>query len=149
MKNFILTLFFAGLFIGTSIGQTRFGGGATYLFEGTQFGIQGRAAIDGLMEKADIIPSFTYFLEDGATVMAIDINLAYDLLVIGESIPIYGFGGLDWTRVSIGDVSDSNIGLNLGLGTVVGERIYIEPRWLKLFCDNCGDSFGFNVGYYF
>lgn len=73
----------------------------------------------------------------------------YTLVTIGDEMPIYALAGPDWTRTATGDFSDSNIGFNIGLGTIISGKVYVEPRMLILTKGNGGTALGANVGYYF
>lgn len=145
MKNYLLLALL--LLFGTmAFGQTTFGVGVSY-DENLDFGVHARAKL-GLQEKLAVQPQFTYWFQDGFTVLSLDANLAYDVAMIGE-MPIYALGGLDWTRISFGGASDANFGINIGAGVTVGGNIYIEPRWQKFLCEDCGSGIGVNAGYYF
>lgn len=130
------------------LSQLRLGAGATYLIEDSQFGVHGRAYINDVTEDFDLIPQFSYFIEDGATKIAIEANVAYELVLISDSVPIYGFGGLLWSRWASGDLTNTDLGINLGIGSVISEKVYVEPKYFLGFCKGCS-SFGINVGYYF
>ena len=141
-----LLLFMACMgFAALSFGQTKFGVGATYIGD---FGVQARANLD-LGDKLGVIPSFSYYFTDIGSAWSIDANLTYDVAVVGDEMPIYLLGGLDYTTVSFGGSSNSEIGINIGAGIEINSHIYIEPFWRKAFCDFCGSDIGFNAGYYF
>ncbi|MBT8232155.1 MAG: hypothetical protein HKO66_05885 [Saprospiraceae bacterium] len=145
MKKLLLFSFFSLCLAFTSMAQTKFGAGATYY---SDFGVQGRANLD-LSDGIGLIPSFNYYFTEIGTSFSIDANATYDITVVGDDLPIYGFGGLGYYSFSFGGESSSEIGLNLGAGTEVGGNIYIEIGWKKFFCDFCGDDIGFAAGYYF
>jgi len=145
MKKYLLLLLFVPLFSFVAVAQTTFGVGAAWQ-ENVDFGVEARAKLP-LGETFDIIPSFNYWFTDG-TVISLDAVLAYDVATV-SNLPIYALGGLDWTRASLGGFSNSELGINLGAGTIVGGNIYIEPRWTKFLCDGCGSSLSIHGGYYF
>ena len=146
MKKTLLLFAVCFSFATISFGQVSFGVGGTYV---NDFGAQVRANFDAT-ETIGVIPSFSYYFVDGATSMSIDANLTYDITTVGDDMPIYALGGLDWTSVSIDgfDGSNSEIGINVGAGTNVG-NIYGEVFYRALFCDGCGGDIGLNVGYMF
>lgn len=144
MKKYLLFFALSFCFALTSFGQTKFGAGATYIDD---FGVQARASL-GVGDNLGLIPSFSYYFTDGFTAISVDGNLTYGVAEVGDGIPIYALGGLDWTRVSSNGFSNSEIGINLGGGLEAGS-IYGEIFYRALFCDGCGGDIGLNVGYYF
>lgn len=148
MKNLLLTtaLFFCFLIVGNS--QVSFGVGASYW---NDFGVQARANIE--MASFDIIPKFTYYFTDGATVMALDADVAFDVANIGDDTPIYAFAGPSLRRFSadlgaFGSVSSTDLGINIGAGARFS-NIYVEAKYGFLLCDGCGGDIGFAAGYMF
>ena len=120
--------------------QVTFGVGGTYV---NDLGVQARANLD-LTETIGLIPSFSYYFSDPGTVISLDANATYNLTTIGDDMPLYGLAGLDYTRVSFAGASDSEIGLNVGAGTNIG-NIYAEIFYRTTYS---GDI-GINVGYTF
>lgn len=143
MKKQLLLLSFCFLLGSVAFGQTKFGAGVAYF---NDLGIQGRAKLD-LGDKLGAIPSLTYYFGD-FTSIGVDGVVTYDVATVSE-FPIYALGGLNWTRVSSGGFSNSELGINLGAGTEINTNIYVELRYLSFLCDGCGSDLGFNVGYYF
>ena len=144
MKKTLFLFAFCFSFATISFGQVSFGVGATYLDD---FGVQARASLDA-SDNIGVIPSVSYYFVDGFTAISADANLTYNVATVGDDMPIYALGGLDWTRVSADGFSNSEIGINLGAGTNVG-NIYGEVFYRTLFCDGCGGDIGLNVGYMF
>ena len=144
MKKLLLTFSLFFCFLISGIGQVSFGGGIAYL--DSEIGVQARANIDA--SSFDLIPKFTYYFVSNATVMSFDLDAAFNLATLGDDIPIYGFVGPTLYRASVGPFSNSEIGLNVGVGTNISS-IYIEVRYTRLFCDGCGGDVGFAAGYMF
>ena len=142
MKKLLLA---CSLVFGLSVSmqaQLAFGVGAQYTpgFDGT-FGLQGKALV-GISDKLDISPSFTYFFSNQAD-YAIDADLHYNLLVVGEAFSLSPFAGINYLAGT-----DNNIGFNLGLSLQVKTEdgaIYLEPKYMV---DNFED-FVFTAGYFF
>lgn len=145
MKKLLIFSFFSLCLSFTSIAQTKFGAGATYY---NDLGVQARANL-GLSDGIGVIPSFSYYFTEFFTVWSLDANLTYDVAVIGDDLPIYALGGLDYTTISANGQSDSNLGINLGGGIDITSNIYGEIFYRAAFCDNCGGDIGINAGYYF
>ena len=144
MKKHILLFSLCCCFASVSFGQVNFGVGGTYV---NDLGVQARANLD-VSETLGLIPSFSYYFTEIGSAFSIDGNLTYNVAEIGDGIPIYALGGLDYSVFSFGGNSDGNIGINLGAGTNVSS-IYGEIFFRKLFCDICGSDIGINVGYSF
>ncbi len=140
MKKFLLLFVVGFCFATTSFGQVSFGVGGTYV---NDLGIQARANLN-VSDDLGLIPSFSYYFTDIGTQISIDANLSYNVATIGNDIPIYALGGLDWTRFSNNGLSNSEIGINLGGGINIG-NIYAEIFYRSLF----GGDIGINVGYMF
>lgn len=141
MKKQLLLFVVCMGFSALSFGQTKFGAGATYW---NDLGVQARASLN-LVDNIGIIPSFSYYFADGGTVISVDGNATYNIAEIGDGMPIYGLAGLNWTRLSSGGFSDSDIGLNVGAGVQITPNIYAELFYRTVYT---GDI-GLNVGYYF
>ncbi len=145
MKKTLLFFSICFCFATISFGQVSFGVGGTYV---NDIGVQARAGLD-LTDNIGLIPSFSYYFSEGeSTTLSVDANLTYDLTTVGDDMPIYALAGLDWTRVSIGDFSNSEIGLNIGAGTNISS-VYAELFYRLFFCDGCDGEIGINVGYMF
>lgn len=142
MKNlFIAFVLVIGLMTSAQA-QVALGVGAQYTpgFDGT-FGLQANALV-GISEKLDISPSFTYFFSDDAD-YAIDADLHYNLLVVGDAFSFSPFAGINYLAGT-----DNNIGFNLGLSLQIKTEngaIYLEPKYM---IDNFED-FVFTAGYFF
>ncbi len=137
-----LTLF-ALLFSATfAFGQTQFGAGISYW---DNFGVQGRAILDLDIENIDIVPSASLYFFDGGTALALDGDVTYEITEISDGIPLYGKGGLNFTRVSGNGSSDTELGLNLGAGVRFSGSFYGELQYRTTY----NGDLVLNVGYYF
>lgn len=145
MKKLLIFSFFSLCLSFSSIAQTKFGVGGTYV---NDIGVQARASL-GLSDGIGVIPSFSYYFTDLVTVWSIDANLTYNVATIGDDLPIYALGGLDYTTSSFSGTSNSEIGINLGGGLDITSNIYAELFYRRFFCDGCGGDLGVNAGYYF
>ena len=73
----------------------------------------------------DLNPRLTFNPFEGGSVLQLDVNLLhnYDLATKGRLRPYVGIGGA-FSRFTAGDVSDSNVGLNL----ISGARLTMKPE---------------------
>ena len=153
MKKVIIT-FFAIAFISTSaFSQFKVGAGANYLFDGSLFGLSGKAHYTVNEQFAGQV-SFSYFFED-FTVWNLDLDVHYNGFQIGdlEGFRLTPFAGLNVfrTSVTLGNITsgDTDINLNLGMnGTVpITETLdlYIEPKFIL----GDGSTFALAAGVYF
>jgi hypothetical protein len=143
MKNFLLIIAFSFCFLVAGTSQVSFGAGATYWGD---FGVQARASIE--MEKLNLIPKFSYYFVDNVTQMAFDVDAAFDIATISDQNPLYVFGGPSLYRLSASGFSNSELGLNFGVGTQIS-NLYIEAKYGFLLCDGCSGDIGFAAGYMF
>ena len=143
MKNLLLTFIFCFSFLAIGTSQISFGAGASYW---NDFGIQARANVE--MEKFDLIPKATYYLVDGATNLAFDVDAAFDVATVGDDTPIYAFGGPSLWRISNDFFSSTELGLNFGAGARL-TNLYVEIKYGFLLCDGCSGDIGFAAGYMF
>lgn len=113
--------------------QFSFGAGATLVFDGSYFGVQGKAMYD-VNETISAAGTFSYILDDFAD-YAIDFDAHYKLLNVSEDFSLRPLAGLNIVSYSAGIVgfSGTEIGINLGamfslsLGEA-GTNIYVEPK---------------------
>ena len=136
-----LTLILSIQGVGNS--QTGFGAGITYLNE---LGVQARYGI--AFDNFNFIPKFTYYIVDDVTSLSLELDAAYDLVTIGDDIPVYVFGGPAIYRSSANGFTNTDLAVTIGAGTVIS-RFYGEFKYGNLFCDNCDGQMGFAVGYMF
>ena len=123
--------------------QVTFGAGVTYLNE---VGLQGRSVIQ--LEKFNLIPKASYYIVDDTNSYSFELDAAYNLIMFGDDNPIYLFSGTSLYRRSKSGSSNSDFGLNFGVGLEVSQ-IYGELKYTVLFCDNCNGQIGFAAGYMF
>ena len=143
MKTKILTFAFLLCLSFTASSQINFGVGGTYL---NDLGVQVRADVP--VSSFTLIPKASYYFIDNATALIFDLDAKYDLVNIGESNPLYAFGGLLYSRLSSGNFSSGDLGFNLGAGIRIN-HIYGEVRYSTVFCDNCNGDIGVAAGYMF
>ena len=114
--------------------QVRFGGGVAYGFDIEEIAISANALV-GLNEKLAIQPSFNYyFVGEGVTFWELNGDLHYSLTG-SETLDLYALGGISIVRTAIEavifgvpfSVSDTVIGLNLGVGANFGSGGNITP----------------------
>lgn len=128
-----LLLLFVGLFLFTATmdAQFRFGAGAQLMFEGSTFGLQGKALYN-INETIDAAGTFTFHLEDGID-WTLDLDAHYLLLEIGQDIGFKPFAGLSILRWGAFGFSDTDIGINVGAFFDVlrsGDmQFYVEPKY--------------------
>ncbi len=147
MKKFLPFILLIFLFTNTGISQFNFAAGAQLLFDGSVFGIQGKAlyTVDDTWRGAG---SFTLHLETGVD-WTIDLDAHYMALEINDNFNLSPMAGLGITRYGVAGFSDTEIGINLGafIDFPVGETltVYVEPKI------NLGgyDSFGISGGVMF
>lgn len=148
MRKLIVTCVFMLAFAASSSAQFKFGAGAQ-LFDGS-FGLQGKAN-NAFTEDFSGQVSFTYYLESGITLWALDADVHYYGFELGdlESFKLAPFAGLNFLNASVGGFSDSNIGLNVGINGSLpldgGLEIYIEPKLVIAG----GSGFAISGGVYF
>ncbi len=127
MKKFF-TLLTVVLFLGNIQAQEgfRFGAGAQLIFDGSVFGVQGKA-MKGINEQFNFAGGFTIHLEDGVD-WSIDLDAHYLLLEVGNEVGFKPFAGLNILK----HVGDTEIGINLGAFFDVlksGDyQFYVEPK---------------------
>lgn len=136
MSRILTSIVFFFLFTGSisaqqiNIDDFRFGLGAQYIFDGSTFGLQGKALV-GFNDQFDLGGTFTLYLEDG-TDYGVDLDFYYTLLEPGENFGFKPFAGLNVIRFSFGSVTDTDLHLNLGvlidLFQEGNRNIYIEPK---------------------
>lgn len=127
MRNIICTLVLLASFCTLGMSQFSFGAGAQLIFDGSVFGIQGKALyeIDETWRGAG---TFTIHLEDGVD-WTIDLDAQYKLLEVSENFDLAPVAGLSITNF---EFIGSEIGINLGafIDFVPSDsfHIYIEPK---------------------
>lgn len=145
MKKLFLMTVMCFLFTQYGKAQLNFGAGAVFIPSGTVLGVQGKA-VYGINDKIDIAADLTYFLPKlEVTTISLNADVHYNFMMIGGDKPLYGLGGLNYSRFSFGGFSDSYIGLNLGAGIMLNQ-IFIETKYL--FQEGGGDIV-FSAGYLF
>jgi len=91
----------------------------------------------GLAPKINLGPDMTYYLtSSGLTYFEINFNLFYSFVADGN-LSVYGLAGLQFAYASIdlgflGSSSNSEIGINLGLGIQInlgGASLFLEPKF--------------------
>jgi hypothetical protein len=138
MKKIALILVAVFGFTFYGFGQFQFGAGASLVLDGSFFGVQGKALYD-VNETFKGSGSFSYFFEnDQVNLWAIDLDVHYKLMTIGENIHLNPFAGLQIANTSV-DVlgisgSSTDIGINIGASFIIpaGEslEIYAEPKFV-------------------
>ena len=124
MKKFILLFIFLAIgYLG--FGQISFGGGITYDV-GDKIGFKVLGAFD-VDEAWKGHVSYSYFFDD----WAIDLDAHYKLVEFGDYDEGYltPFAGLNINREK--DLSDTDIGINLGLNlsaTIEDFDVFLEPK---------------------
>lgn len=135
MKKFVTGILLTFVLVGTINAQSfRFGAGAQLIFDGSIFGVQGKAIYD-VNDSFDAAATFTVHLKEFVD-WSFDVDAHYKLLELGEDIGFKPFAGLSITRVSIDfagiSQSDTDIGLNLGaffdLLKTGNIQLYVEPK---------------------
>jgi len=135
-----------GLSVITSA-QFKFGAGAQFF---NDFGLQGKAH-NVFSDEIAGQGTFSYYFSSGFTSWGIDADVHYYGLELGEveSFALAPFAGLNFFSVSAFGVSNSDIGLNLGISATLpldgGLEIYIEPKIVI----GGGDGFAISGGVYF
>ena len=148
MKKLFLSALF-GFFLSTiAFGQLNFGAGAQLIFDGTVFGLQGKALYN-VNEQWRGTGTFTVHLEDGAN-WSIDLDAHYKILKVGENINIAPMAGLNIFSSEGLDGNTSNIGINLGafIDFPIQDEslnLFVEP---KITIDNY-ESFVLSAGVIF
>lgn len=135
MKNFISSLIITIAVVFSIQAQDfRFGAGGQLIFDGSVFGLQGKALYN-VNESIDAAATVTIHLEEFVD-WTVDLDAHYLLLELGNEIGFKPFAGLSITRFSFSilgvNTADTDIGLNLGAFFDVlktGDyQIYIEPK---------------------
>ncbi len=127
MKKIICTLLLVASFTTVGISQFNFGAGAQLIFDGSVFGVQGKALyeVDETWRGAG---TFTLHLETGVN-WSIDLDAQYKLLEVSDNFDLAPFAGLSITDF---DFIGSEIGINIGafIDFVPSDsyHIYIEPK---------------------
>ncbi len=131
MKKTIVTLAFAILLSISGYSQIQFGAGASLALDGdSALGLQAKGLI-GINEKWSGASEFTFWLKDGLD-FTFNANAMYNLLDIGEGFDLRPIAGLNFTRSSFGDASNTDLGLNLGANIFLRfdkYDIYLEPKF--------------------
>lgn len=131
MKNLLLTLSVIVICSASSFSQKTVGAGLAYGSEIENLGIGVNAEFD-LNEQIDIAPSFIYyFKKNNFTMWELNGNINY---IFSNSGPtFYGIAGLNITGVKFdgggffADSSDSELGLNLGIGATFAQSGSVIP----------------------
>jgi len=142
MKNIILTVTLIISTISTASSQFSFGAGLNYYQD---LGVSVRASTN--VANLNLVPKFTYFFVEGATVTSFDLDANFDIVSIKDN-PISLFVGPALYRVSSNGDADSRLGINGGVALRVSQY-YGEIRYTGIFCEDCGGEIGFAAGYYF
>jgi hypothetical protein len=131
-RNDMRTLVLATLMMTTALAvsaneacaEPRLGAGLVYGTEIEEFGVQlnGYYGLEQALPGLRVGAEFSYyFVEDPVTFWTLDVNGQYRFIEPGP-FGAYAIAGLDIARVSVdlgplgGDASDTEIGLNLGIG---------------------------------
>jgi len=125
MKRLLLVFTLVLSFSTLGSSQFTIGGGASYVFPGSDFGFQTKALL-GLSEEIDLSPSVGIFLGEG-TPFVVDVDVHYALLEIGDDFRFMPFAGLNYINTS----GNSDLGLNIGgsLRMDINENtLYLEPK---------------------
>lgn len=127
MKNLFFVALGLFMFLSTSDAQVRFGAGAQLMFDGSIFGVQGKALYQ-VNESIDAAGTFTLHLEDGVN-WTIDLEAHYLLLEFANDIGFKPIAGLGITNF---DFIGTEIGLNIGAFFDVfrsnNMQFYVEPK---------------------
>ena len=131
MKKFILVLSVLSALSFTATAQKTIGAGLAYGSEIENLGIGVNAEFD-LNDQIDISPSFIYYFKNNNVSMwELNGNINY---VFSNSGPtFYGIAGLNITGIKIdgggffADRSDSELGLNLGVGATFAQSGSVIP----------------------
>lgn len=130
MKKILFTFVLLVSLSTIGFSQFSFGAGAQLIFDGSAFGIQGKALyeVDETWRGAG---TFTIHLEDGLD-WTIDLDAQYKLIEVSENFDLAPLAGLSITRFGILGFSDTEIGINLGafIDFVPSDsfHIYVEPK---------------------
>lgn len=81
-------------------------------------------------DKMGMEGSFTLFFPDAGSMWAIDGNFLYNIAA-KETFSFYGLAGINLTNQSVGGLSNSEIGANLGAGVEFGQSInfFLQPKY--------------------
>jgi len=127
MRKILFTFAFVVSFTTIGMSQFHFGAGAQIIFDGTVFGVQGKALYE-VDETWRGVGTFTLHLDDFAN-WTVDLDAQYKLLEISENFNFAPVGGISITDF---DIIGSEIGINLGafFDFVPDDsyRIYVEPK---------------------
>ena len=109
-------------------------------------GVQARAEIQ--LESFNLIPKFSYYIVDDVTSLSFEVDAAYNIITIADEHPIYIFAGPSIYRSSFSGFSNTELGINAGVGARFS-NIYVEVKYGFLLCDDCGGDIGVAAGYMF
>jgi len=127
MQKILLTFAIIVSFTTIGMSQFHFGAGAQLIFDGSVFGVQGKALYE-VDESWRGVGTFTLHLEEGVN-WTIDLDAQYKLFEISENFNFAPLAGLSITDF---DFIGSEIGINLGafFDFVPSDsyRIYVEPK---------------------
>lgn len=117
-------------FVSTSQAQKTIGAGLTYGSEIENLGLGVNAEFD-INQTIDFSPSILfYFKKNGFSMWEVNGNINYIFSQNGPTI--YGIGGINLTTIKVdlgpfGNVSDTELGLNLGIGASFAEMGSVRP----------------------
>ena len=123
-----------------SFAQVKYGGGLSLGTEANDgdMGIGINARVDySFNEKWSIAPNFTYWFS-GDLIKLWQLNADVHYTFSGdEALSFYGIGGLNYTHAKLdfdfgvisGDVTENEIGLNLGVGAFLNEKFFGEVKY--------------------
>lgn len=152
-----LTGVIAGLFLVVAMAapadaQTVAGGGLVYAADapGLDLGIQGGVYVgmDQVASGLRIGGDLEYYFVDDLDFLAINANAHY-MFVRGPVVDFYGLGGLGIGRASAGGVSNTDVGLNIGIGLelpLTFARFYSEAKVVTGDYDRIALGAGLRVG---
>jgi len=127
MKKIICTLLLVASFTTIGLSQLNFGAGAQLIFDGSVFGIQGKALYE-VDETWRGSGTFTLHLEDFVN-WTIDLDAQYKLLEVSDDFDLAPLAGISITDF---DFAGSEIGINLGAFIDFvpsgSYHIYVEPK---------------------
>jgi len=131
MKKILFLGFAFVLFSQVVFSQINGGLGITYKLgdPNNLFGLQAKGMLN-VDENWKFVAAYNYYLGNNAS-YAIDADVHYELLTIGEDFHLLPLLGINWTEYG----GNSDIGLNVGLFTNfrVNDNklhIYFEPKYL-------------------
>lgn len=131
MRKLILAACFMISFATVGTSQLHFGAGAQLIFDGSVFGVQGKALYD-FNETWSGAGTFTFHLEDGID-FTLDFDAMYKLLDVSDNFNLAPVAGLSITKYGAFGFSGTETGLNLGAFITFGAgdsmTVYIEPKF--------------------